>query len=126
MAINISFYNRILLKIILDLKVYKTHIFLEYCKDLLLQKKAFTMWPALLEARESVNKIKIKLDMLLKNQNSFGKKEIADHNNLLIEETNSTLEEIEAEMKNISKLLNDHKKYLASKKRFLKRHYKNL
>ncbi len=84
------------------------------------------MWPALLEARESVNKIKIKLDMLLKNQNSFGKKEIADHNNFLVEETNTALEEIEAEMENISRLLNDHKKYLASKKKFLKRHYKSL
>ena len=84
------------------------------------------MWPALLEARESVNKIKQRLDMLLKNQNSYGKKEIADHSDLLIEQTNAAMEEIEAEMDNISRLLNDHKKYLLSKKRFLKRHYKNL
>ncbi len=84
------------------------------------------MWPALLEAREKSMKIKQKIDSLLQNHNSLNKKEIADHNDLLVEQTNAALAEIEKEMGNISKLLNDHKKYLSSKKRFLKRHYKNL
>jgi len=84
------------------------------------------MWPALLEAKERSMKIKQRIDSLLHNHNGLNKKEIADHSDLLVEQTNAALEEIEKEMENISKLLNDHKKYLSSKKRFLKRHYKSL
>lgn len=61
------------------------------------------MWPALLEARESANKIKQRLDLLLQNHNSLSKKEIANHSDLLIEETNAALEEIDVEMENISR-----------------------
>lgn len=83
-------------------------------------------WPELLKAKENIKNIERQLNALLKNHNSFTKKELARQKDTLIAELDASIEIIYEEISELRRNMDNHRKYLDSKSRFVRRHYKRL
>lgn len=84
------------------------------------------MWPELKKAKNNATEIEKEIAHLLKKQNGFWKKEIARHDDMLLDEVDVALDKIDEEVRELKKNLLSHRKYVTTKSRFLKRHYKYL
>jgi predicted translin family RNA/ssDNA-binding protein len=84
------------------------------------------MWPELKKAMQNARSIENEINTLLKNHNSFGKREISRQNDTLLAETEAAMERIEKEIESLKRNMASHEKYIGSKSRFLKRHYRRI
>lgn len=83
-------------------------------------------WPELKKAKQNAQEIEREITRLLKEHNSLGKKEIARHNDTLVEMTEQSLDEIMQRIKELEANIRSHKKYLRAQGKFLRRHYRSL
>jgi predicted translin family RNA/ssDNA-binding protein len=84
------------------------------------------MWPELKKAMQNARSIENEINTLLKNHNSFGKKEISRQNDTLLAETETAMERIEKEIESLKRNMASHGRYIEAKSRFLKRHYRRI
>ena len=83
-------------------------------------------WPALLKGKENVREIEKEVAQLLKESNSFSKKDIVNYKEMLLSQADNSTNEIMKQINDLKKNLKDHRKYLETKSVFLKRHHKHV
>ncbi len=84
------------------------------------------MWPEILKAKKNIKEIEQQIDVLLKNHNSFTKREISMHNDMMIAEFEESLGAIKEQLNEFALHMQNHRKDLYSKSRFIRRHYRRI
>lgn len=84
------------------------------------------MWPELVRTKENVQNISLEIERLLKNHNALYKKEIANHKEQLLADTQDAMAIIEEEIRHLKSNMTDHRKRLEARAVFLKRHNKRI
>ncbi|MBI4170241.1 MAG: hypothetical protein HY514_00975 [Candidatus Aenigmarchaeota archaeon] len=80
-------------------------------------------WPELLKAKRNLENMQIEINRLIRDHNSFRKKEIAKRDDILLAEIDNAIALLEEETEEMKNNIINHRKYVSSKSRFLKRHY---
>ena len=84
------------------------------------------MWPELAKTRKNIQSISAELEKLLREHNSLNKKEIANHIEQILADTESAMETVEEEIKQLKRNMGNHRKQLEAKYAFLRRHNKRI
>ena len=84
------------------------------------------VWPELAKTKKNMQNISQEIERLLKNHNALYKKEIANHKEQLLADTQEAIEIIEDEIKQLRKSLEDHRNRLEARAVFLRRHNKRI